>query len=183
MLKLGLETMVIALAVNVLTGLIKLPIKAFAKKMDDGTSLTKFIVFLPILLGAGMTLLYGYLSNGRWIFDKSRITVWLTSSSLSLSIYAILEKLFPSKRKILEGYEIEENKKLIETIKAITAASTKETCENVLAEVVTTVVEEQVIEPPAIRAEQIEAKNVSEEQRQSGRLILKGNRQSTFNLK
>lgn len=142
----GLETVVIALAVNILTGIIKLPIKAGARKMKDGSSVTRFIVFLPILLAAGLTLGYGYLTNGSWAIDKERITIWLTASSLSLSIYAIFEKLVPSKRKILESYEIEENKKLIETIKSITTASTTNTCGEAVAEVVMAVADEQTVE-------------------------------------
>lgn len=122
----GVETLVIALAINILTGLFKLPIKALAKKMKNGSNLTRWIVFLPIILGAGLTYGYGYLKTGVWSFNDSEITVWLSASSLSLSIYAILEKMFPSKRKILEEHEIEENKKLIETIKTITQTTSVE---------------------------------------------------------
>lgn len=155
----GLETIVIALAVNLLTGIIKLPIKAGARKMKDGTSLTRFIVFLPILLAAGLTLVYGYLTKGTWGIGEDGITIWLTASSLSLSIYAIFEKLVPSKRKILEGYEIEENKKLIETIKNITNATTAKTCGEAVAEVVVAVAEEQTVEVDEI----VENNNEAEE--------------------
>ena len=116
----GIETIIIALAINILTGIVKLPIKAISRRMKDGTSLTRWIVFLPVILAAGLTYGYARLKTGNWVFGDSEITIWLTASSLSLSIYAILEKMFPSKRKILEKYEVDENKKLIETIKTIT---------------------------------------------------------------
>lgn len=115
----GFETLTIALAINILTGIVKLPIKAIARKMKDGTTLTRWIVFLPVILAAGLTYGYARLKTGNWVFGDSEITIWLTASSLSLSIYAILEKMFPSKRKILEKHEVDENKKLIETIKVI----------------------------------------------------------------
>ena len=115
----GIETLTIALAINILTGIVKLPIKAIARKMKDGTTLTRWIVFLPVILAAGLTCGYARLKTGNWVFGDSEITIWLTASSLSLSIYAILEKMFPSKRKILEKHEVDENKKLIETIKVI----------------------------------------------------------------
>ena len=138
----GLEAVVIALAVNVLVGVMKLPIKALAKKMEDGTNLTKFLVFLPVLTSAGLTLIYGYAQTGKWTVDEKSITLCLTAASLSLSFYAIFEKLIPSKRKILEKYEIEENKKLIETIKNIANADTAVLSEKPVEEVGATVVEE-----------------------------------------
>ena len=146
----GLEAVIIALAVNVLVGVMKLPIKALAKKMEDGTNLTKFLVFLPVLTAAGLTLIYGYAQTGKWTFDKESITLCLTAASLSLSFYAIFEKLIPSKRKILEKYEIEENKKLIETIKNITNSNIVEPCEKMIEEVGTTVVEEYAEEKQSV---------------------------------
>ena len=71
----GLEAVVIALAVNVLVGVMKLPIKALAKKMEDGTNLTKFLVFLPVLTSAGLTLIYGYAQTGKWTVDEKSITL------------------------------------------------------------------------------------------------------------
>lgn len=47
----GLETVVIALLVNLLTGLVKMPIKAWANKLKDYTKVKRFIVFLPIGFG------------------------------------------------------------------------------------------------------------------------------------
>lgn len=48
--KYGLETVLIAVMITVLTGLIKWPIKALAKRLNDYTKVTRFIVFLPIVL-------------------------------------------------------------------------------------------------------------------------------------
>ena len=65
----GLETVLLALLINILTGLIKLPVKAAARKMEDGTKLTRFLVFLPILLGFVLTLLDRLLLAGGLRFD------------------------------------------------------------------------------------------------------------------
>ena len=119
----GLEAIVIALAINVLTGLVKLPVKGLAKKMEDGTKLTRYLVFLPVLLGFVLTVAYVKIRRGTMGFDKAFVTLWLTSSSLSLTLYAIFEKFFPSKEKILKDYEIEANKNLIEEIKMLTTSS------------------------------------------------------------
>lgn len=115
----GLEATVIALAINILTGLLKLPIKAWASKMQDGTQLTKYLVFLPIILGFVLTMGYLWLISGTVNLNYTFITMWLSASSLSLSLYAVWEKLFPSKKKILEKNEVEQNFKLIEEIRAL----------------------------------------------------------------
>ena len=44
----GLETVAIALIINVLTGFVKMPIKSLANKLKDYTKVTRFIVFLPV---------------------------------------------------------------------------------------------------------------------------------------
>ena len=121
----GLETVVIALAINMLTGISKLPLKAIAKKMEDGSKLTKYLVFLPLLWGLVLTLAYVKVRTGAVTWNKTFVTLWLTSSSLSLTLYAIFEKLFPSKAKILKDYEISANKKLIEEIRALTGVNSE----------------------------------------------------------
>ena len=93
----GLEATVIALVINVLTGIIKLPIKLLASKMQDGSQLTKYLVFLPILLGFAVTMGYMWLMYKNIAFDYKFISMWLSGSSLSLSLYAIFEKIFPSR--------------------------------------------------------------------------------------
>ena len=115
--KYGLEALMMGLSINVLTGILKLPLKAWAKKLTDGSKATRYIVFLPIVIGFALTAAYIKLRTGHMALDKAFTTLWLSSSSLSLTLYAIYEKMFPGKEKILKEYEIEENKKLIETIK------------------------------------------------------------------
>ena len=66
----GLEAVVLGLAINVLTGLIKLPIKAFAKKLEDGSKLTRYLVFLPVILGFCLTL--GYTAAIKGEIDITR---------------------------------------------------------------------------------------------------------------
>ena len=115
----GLEAVIIAMSINILTGLLKLPIKSWASRMQDGTQLTKYLVFLPIILGFLLTMGYLWLINGAIIINYTFATVWLSSSSLSLSLYAVWEKLFPSKKKILAQNEIEENARLIKEMKSL----------------------------------------------------------------
>ena len=54
----GLETVVIALLVNIFTGIAKMPIKSLASKLKDYTKVTRFIVFLPVLFGFLFSFLY-----------------------------------------------------------------------------------------------------------------------------
>ena len=97
----SLEVVIIALLTNGLTALVKIPIKYWANKLDNYTKVTRFIVFLPIGFGFLLSFLYAQFLAGGFNFDRAFITMWLTSSSLSLTFYAIFEKMFPSKKKIL----------------------------------------------------------------------------------
>lgn len=115
----GLETVGLALIINLLTGLLKMPIKALAKKTEDSTAITRFIVFMPVLLGFALTILYFKIVYGTITFNEKFYTLWLTSSSLSLTLYAIFEKLFPSKRKSVSASEVQENYELIDQIKQL----------------------------------------------------------------
>ena len=112
----GLETVVIALLVNLLTGFSKMPIKAWASKLNDSTKVTRYIVFLPIIFGFLLSFLYANYIKGVFNFDREFITMWLTASSLSLTFYAIFEKLFPSKKKILNDCEIKTSEKILDNI-------------------------------------------------------------------
>lgn len=91
----GLETVGIALAVNFLTAVVKLPIKLLAKKAENRHAVTRFIVFLPIVLAFLLTLCYRKWAFGAIAFDKAFVTLWLSSSSLSLTVYAVFEKMIP----------------------------------------------------------------------------------------
>jgi len=115
----GLEATVLALGINVLTGLVKMPVKAWSKKLADGNKLTRYLVFLPVALGLLLTVLYVRVTSGSVKIDRSFMTLWATSSSLSMTFYAFWEKLFPTKERILKDYEIEANRKLLEEIKAL----------------------------------------------------------------
>ena len=55
------------------------------------------------------------------MFNRQFITVWITSVSLSLTMYAFYEKLSPSKTKAgRNNAEMEESKQLIEQIETLT---------------------------------------------------------------
>lgn len=94
----GLETVLLALVNNLLTGLLKIPIKRAAQKLKDSAAVTRFIVFLPVILGFFLTWGYGLLFREGPIFDQTFVTQWVTSGSLSLTFYAIFEKMFPAKK-------------------------------------------------------------------------------------
>ena len=112
----GFETVLIALVINILTGIIKMPIKKLARKLEDSSNVTRFIVLLPILLGFGITCLYFYLFKQGILFNRTFLTLFCTSTSLSLTFYAIFEKLFPSKSKIEEKAEINASEKILKFI-------------------------------------------------------------------
>lgn len=115
----GLEAVVIALLINILTGLVKMPIKKLASKLEDYTKVTRFVVFFPILIGFGLTVCYQQFIVQSFSFDEKFYSLWLTSSSLSLTIYAILEKMFPSKKKLLSQAEIKTSQSILDAIKSI----------------------------------------------------------------
>lgn len=110
------ETAILAVLINILTGLIKMPLKGLAKKTKNSEKFTRLIIFLPIILGFGITVCYRLLLNCDPLFDKNFYILWFSSSSLSLTIYAIWEKLFPSKKHIMQECEIEANQKILEVI-------------------------------------------------------------------
>ena len=93
--KYGLEAVVIALFINALTGIIKLPIKIGATKLKAAKKVTRFIVFLPIIIGFLLTYCYTEFVQGGYVLNEEFVRLWLVSSSLSLTFYAIFEKLFP----------------------------------------------------------------------------------------
>ena len=107
----GLNTVIIAFLINAVTAIFKIPIKILAKKLDDYTKVTRFIVFLPIIFGFILTFCYEKYIIGNFIFNREFVTLWLTSSSLSLTFYAIYEKLFPAK-KALDDESVSEKQAL-----------------------------------------------------------------------
>ena len=113
----GLETVLIGLFVNLLTGVVKKPIKSLSYKLKDYTKVTRFIVFLPIVFSFLLSYLYVRFVIGTFNFDRQFITMWLTSCSLSLSFYAIFEKFVPSKKKMLTDCEIKTSEKILTAIK------------------------------------------------------------------
>lgn len=111
------NSVLIATAICILTGLIKIPIKALASKTKDSSKYTKYITFLPLVLGFAITALYEYIVTQDFHVTEEFIILWMTSSSLSLAIYAFIEKFIPSKKKILSAEEIKQNKDMIDKLK------------------------------------------------------------------
>ena len=114
----GVDTLVIALCTVVFTGLFKIPIKKLAAKTKNSKKITRFVTFLPILFGFGLTVLSKYLLTKQVSFNKNFYVQWLSSVSLSLAIYAFWEKFVPSEKKILTDAEIKANKAVVEELKS-----------------------------------------------------------------
>jgi len=110
-------TAIAALATVILTGIIKLPLKKLAGKFTCAKKITRFIVFLPLVTGFGMTTLINFLLTGQSHFDAQFFMKWLSAVSLSLAIYAFWEKFVPSEKKFLTETEIQANKEAVEKIK------------------------------------------------------------------
>ena len=126
----GFETVLIALVINILTGIIKIPIKKLASKLDDSSKVTRFIVFLPILIGFGITCLYVYFFKNVIVINRAFLTLFCTSTSLSLTFYAIFEKLFPNSNSLKNDNL--QTKKILEEIESFfNSYFNKETIKNV----------------------------------------------------
>ena len=155
--KYHLEAIVLAIIITALTGVLKMPIKKLATKAKNSSSITRFIVFMPIILGFGLAVCYEQFLVKDLKFDKEFYLLWLSSSGLSLTIYSILEKVFPSRRKILQENEIEQNKVLIKELKdTFLGAVAEDTLPKSISEVVDTVVkvsEEKIVLNGCKRAE------------------------------
>lgn len=115
----GLETVCISLCVNLLTAVIKLPVKKLASKAKNSANITRFIVFLPILLGLLLSVFYTFFIAQEKVFGKEFVTLWLSSSSLSLTFYAVFEKLVPPKNKTESDAELKASKEVLDELQAV----------------------------------------------------------------
>ena len=112
----GLETVLLALVINLCTALCKIPVKLLARKAKNSADITRFIVFMPIVLGFALTLCYVKLCDRQIVFDNTFMRLWLTASSLSLTFYAVAEKIFVIKRKPEDITATQASKDLIDAI-------------------------------------------------------------------
>ena len=112
----GLETVLVAIAINLCTALCKIPVKILARKAKDSARITRFIVFMPIAIGFVLTFCYAKWITRDAVSDKTFVQLWLTASSLSLTFYAVAEKLFPAKNKAEDKATAKASKELIETV-------------------------------------------------------------------
>ena len=112
----GLESVILGAIICALTGILKKPIKNFAVKSDDGAKYTKYITFLPVLLGVAATSIYYLIFFKNINLNGEFIKLWLSSSSISLAIYAFLEKFIPSKNTIMSKQEISQNNLLLQKL-------------------------------------------------------------------
>lgn len=105
-IKYGLEIVLIALTINLLTTIIKYPIKLLAKKTNDSCKITRLIVFFPILIGYVICYLYVKYTTDNFVFNNEFARLWLTTSSLSITFYAVFEKMIFSKNKVLTNDDL-----------------------------------------------------------------------------
>ena len=115
----GLENVLCAVVITMLTGIIKVPLKKIASKAEDSKKYTKYITFLPVILGFGAMTLYTYLTAGKIEYNQQFFVSWLSSVSVSLAIYAFWEKFIPSKNKILSEAEINDNKAIVSCLQKL----------------------------------------------------------------
>jgi hypothetical protein len=105
----GTEVIVIALLINILTGLLKLPIKAYGKK--KGADVGKYISLIPVVSGFGGAFAYKYLTAGADAVRLDEVFALAVScASLSLALFAVFEKFFP---KVKDSAALQENKQII----------------------------------------------------------------------
>ena len=118
-----LRVLVLAVLICVLTALLKTPLKRWAKTRPDGASVTRFVTFLPVVLGFGLACLYERLATGALVWGEELFSLWIRSATLSLAIYAFVEKFVPSKQKILSEEELRANLALLEQLRSGAAAA------------------------------------------------------------
>ena len=117
LMSMGLVVPIIAIATVILTGILKIPIKILADKTSCPKKITRYIIFLPVILGFGLTALFEFVESGILNFEDVFYNTWFSSVSLSLAIYALLEQFVPSEKKILSKAEIEANQFLVDELK------------------------------------------------------------------
>lgn len=118
----GLDTLFIAIATVIFTGIVKIPIKRLAEKTGSGKKITKFITLIPIASGFGITALVSFVLTKDVKLEQAFFRQWLSAVSLSLAIYAFWEKFAPFKKAALSGEELEESKSIVERIKSVLEA-------------------------------------------------------------
>ena len=94
---------ILSLFNNALTAIIKMPIKKILfKKVENSKIYTKYLTFLPIIIGFCITIIHFLLNKMDLEFNTSFVEFWVENSSLSLAFYAFEEKFMPNKKKVLE---------------------------------------------------------------------------------
>ena len=95
----GLDSVLIATAVCILTGLIKIPIKRLALKAKDSSKYTKYITFLPLLLGFGVTALYEYIMTKTVSFAGEFIALLAHVEQFELGDLCLYRKVYSEQEK------------------------------------------------------------------------------------
>ena len=116
----GMPVILLALINNLLTAIIKKPIKNNLKKKNSNYhKFSKYLTFLPVIIGALLSIAYLYVINNTFSFNLLFINTWIKNTSLSLALYAFEEKFVPNEEKIMSQKEIKENLEVLESIKEL----------------------------------------------------------------
>ena len=181
----GVEAIVISLIINVLTNLLKQPIKAYSKR--SGRNINKYISFIPVAMGfAGAALYYGFVKGWANLRVDEVVSLAISSASLSLAMFAIIEKFLPKKKTLAEQTEQTEpdngTKRIIAELKRIgKAVGLIEEAELVKAEGSESVAENKRQETAAPMTAVIAAPITGENKPARGKIILGRKKESDIN--
>lgn len=109
----GMDTILIALSINIATNLLKVPIKKISAKLEPkGMNVKKYITLLPLILG----IIFASLATGLFIdkgnfWNEKTSVLAVSSGSLSLALYAIFEKFMKSSKQDNQLYTAEDLEK------------------------------------------------------------------------
>lgn len=143
----GLDTLITAITTLIITGIIKIPIKNISQKFSNAKKITRFITFLPVIIGFGATAVFFVIFKDGIMFTQEFYVQWLTTVSLSMAIYAFWEKFVPSEKKILSDADIQANKELLEQLEIRLTTKSEQN------------VEKQTVEQRQISTNEIQQKN------------------------
>ncbi len=121
----GLETVILAVAVNLLTAIIKIPIKKVAN-LGGVKKYTGFIVFIPIILSFILAVTFESFKNQTFTLNEAVLTTTINVASLSLAIYAVIEKVIPKNYVYMTKEELAENSAVIQKLKRSIEAETEQ---------------------------------------------------------
>lgn len=92
------EAVLLAALTVVLTAVIKIPIKHYARKRPLSSKITQFIPLIPFVIGGILAVLVGYLKTGVTELNDRTIELWIGISGSSIAFYSCYENIRDSGR-------------------------------------------------------------------------------------